>query len=100
MGTLWGWDTKGSRGWGHCGDGDVMGWGQPGNGDTVGMGRYGDDIQRDPRDTLRMGALWGWGCYGMGMLWDGDITRWGCYGDGDNVGMGTLWEWDTKGSWG
>lgn len=89
MGTLWGWDTKGSRGWGHCGDGDVMGWGQPGDGDTVGMGRYGDDIQRDPRDTLRMGTLW-----------DGDIMRWGCYGDGDNVGMGTLWEWDTKGSWG
>ena len=42
MGTLWGWDTKGSWGWGNNGEimgKGTLGWGSHhGNGDIVGMG--------------------------------------------------------------
>ena len=54
VGTPWGWDTKGSQGWGHRDghygngyheDGDTKettwGWGQRGDGDTVKMGHKG-----------------------------------------------------------
>ena len=48
VGTPWGWDTKGSQGWGHrdghYGNGyheDGTQRRQPGDGDTVGMGHKG-----------------------------------------------------------